>query len=171
MSAVAGPVTQEPLAKPLLQRMNAEEFGRFLPHKPPMLLLETVESWDAESIECTATSQNDEQNPLRINGRVASVHAMEYGAQAAAIHLSLMAQSAAEPVAELEQYSPDRIVFLGIVRDFELVQQYLDEQPGSVMQIRSELVSIAPRVFQYRVSARIAGQLCAQGIISLIVGN
>ena len=159
------------VARPLPQRMSATEFGPLLPHKPPMLLLATVESWDAASIQCTATSQNDALNPLRINGRVASVHAMEYGAQAAAIHLSLLAETAAEPVAELEPYSPDRIVFLGIVRDFELVEQYLDEQADAVMQIRSELVSIAPRLFQYRVSAHIAGKLCAQGIISLIIGN
>lgn len=171
MSAVTGSLMQESAAEVVPQRMTAAEFGRFLPHKPPMLLLETVEAWNAESIECTASSQNDAQNPLRINGRVSSVHAMEYGAQAAAIHLSLMANSAAEPVAELEAYSPDRVVFLGIVRDFELAEQYLDEQPGSVMQIRSDLVSIAPRVFQYRVSAHIADKLCAQGIISLIVGN
>lgn len=171
MSAVTGSLPQESAAEVVPQRMTAAEFGRFLPHKPPMLLLETVEAWNAESIECTASSQNDAQNPLRINGRVSSVHAMEYGAQAAAIHLSLMANSAAEPVAELEAYSPDRVVFLGIVRDFELAEQYLDEQPGSVMQIRSDLVSIAPRVFQYRVSAHIADKLCAQGIISLIVGN
>lgn len=171
MSAVTGSLMQESAAEVVPQRMTAAEFGRFLPHKPPMLLLETVEAWNAESIECTASSQNDAQNPLRINGRVSSVHAMEYGAQAAAIHLSLMANSAAEPVAELEAYSPDRVVFLGIVRDFELAGQYLDEQPDSVMQIRSDLVSIAPRVFQYRVSAHIADKLCAQGIISLIVGN
>lgn|SRR3990167_2602090 len=176
MSAVTDSLMQESAAEVVPQRMTAAEFGRFLPHKPPMLLLETVEAWNAESIECTASSQNDAQNPLRINGRVSSVHAMEYGAQAAAIHLSLMANSAAEPVTELEAYSPDRVVFLGIVRDFELAEQYLDEQlgdeqPGSVMQIRSDLVSIAPRVFQYRVSAHIADKLCAQGIISLIVGN
>lgn len=171
MSAVTGSLMQESAAEVVPQRMTAAEFGRFLPHKPPMLLLETVEAWNAESIECTASSQNDAQNPLRINGRVSSVHAMEYGAQAAAIHLSLMANAAVEPVAELEAYSPDRVVFLGIVRDFELAEQYLDEQPGSVMQIRSDLVSIAPRVFQYRVSAHIADKLCAQGIISLIVGN
>ncbi|HVL02648.1 MAG TPA: hypothetical protein VM553_22670 [Dongiaceae bacterium] len=169
MSAVIEPVA--PIQSALPQRMTAEQFSAFLPHKPPMLLLETVESWNGETIECTASSHNDPANPLRINGRVSSVHAMEYGAQAAAIHLTALATSAHEAVEDLEQYSPNRIVFLGVVRDFDLLQPYLDDQPGTLLQIRSDLISIASRVFQYRVSASIGGQPYAQGIISLIVGN
>ena len=153
------------------QRLARDELAGFLPHQGPMLLLEQVESWDDAVILCSAVSHNDAGNPLRVNGRLSTVHAMEYGAQAAAVHLFVLAESQRGPLADMEQMPVGKIVYLGVVRDFECCTQYLDEQPDSTLQIRSELIAAAPRIFQYHVSASIAGTPCAQGNISLIVGN
>lgn len=153
------------------QQMERAEFARFLPHTGPMLLLNRVESWDQQAIECSAISHNDVNNPLRVNGRLSTVHAIEYGAQAAAIHLFAIASVTAEPELDSGAGSAEKIVFLGVVRDFECTAIYMDELPGSVLHLRSELVAIAPRIYQYRVNASIEGQSLAQGTISLIVGN
>lgn len=153
------------------QQLARDELAGFLPHQGPMLLLEQVESWSDDAIQCSAFSHNDDNNPLRVNGRLSTVHAMEYGAQAAAVHLFVLAESQCGPLVELGQMPAGKIVYLGVVRDFELCAQYMDDQPDSILQICSELVSAAPRIFQYRVSVSIAGVTYAQGNISLIVGN
>lgn len=152
----------------LPQRMERDAFAHLLPHSGPMLLLNRVERWDAAAIECTAISHNDPANPLRINGRLSTIHAMEYGAQAAAIHLFAIAAEGEDAAVAA---SGERIVFLGVVRDFVFHHEYMDEKPGSELQLRSELFSLAPRIYQYRVTAALDGETVAQGIISLIVGN
>jgi predicted hotdog family 3-hydroxylacyl-ACP dehydratase len=57
-----------------------------------MCLLDSVESWDDEVIVCRSRSHSDPHNPLRRDGRLSIVHGLEYGAQAIAVHGSLLAQ-------------------------------------------------------------------------------
>ena len=61
-----------------------------------MCLLEEVVMWDDESIVCTSNTHRDLDNPLRRNGRLSSVHAFEYGAQAIAVHGGLRARATGE---------------------------------------------------------------------------
>lgn len=55
-----------------------------------MCLIDAVEFWDSHRIECLATSHLDEKNPLRAGGELGSIHLLEYGAQAMAIHNGLL---------------------------------------------------------------------------------
>lgn len=57
-----------------------------LPHADAMCLLDGVSSWDDKGIQCLASSHADARNPLRRAGILSAVHAVEYGAQAAALH-------------------------------------------------------------------------------------
>lgn len=57
-----------------------------------MCLLDSVESWNDEIIVCRSRSHRDPLNPLRRDGRLSVVHGLEYGAQAMAVHGSLLAQ-------------------------------------------------------------------------------
>lgn len=59
-----------------------------------MCLLDDVVRWDDESIICITNTHRDANNPLRRNGQLSAVHALEYGAQAAAIHGGLRARAA-----------------------------------------------------------------------------
>ena len=153
------------------QTMERETLQQFLPHRGPMLLLERVEGWNDAAILCTARSHNAADNPLRTNGRVSTVHAMEYGAQAAAIHLFVTAAAGIGDDGASAVPAPDQIVFLGVVRDFDLIHPYLDGRPESLLQIESRVVSVAPRIFQYQVKAKLDDEPVAQGVISLIVGH
>lgn len=87
-----------------------------VPHSDAMCLLDEVTAWDANRIACLAVNHNDPANPLRHNGHLPAHCAIEYAAQAMAVHGGLAAQDKGKP----------RIGFLGSVRDVKLFVEYLD---------------------------------------------
>lgn len=62
---------------------------RLIPHAGAMCLLDRVEQWDAEDIWCSSGSHRDPGNPLRGKDGLHAIHAVEYGAQAVAVHGAL----------------------------------------------------------------------------------
>src|SRR5437763_16790238 len=74
--------------------IDKAEIRRLIPHAGTMCLLDSVLGWDDESIVCTANTHRDESNQLRRDGRLSALHALEYGAQAAAFHGGLRARAA-----------------------------------------------------------------------------
>ena len=74
--------------------INKAEIRTLIPHSDLMCLLDEVEHWDDRSIACISNTHRDPENPLRRNGHLSAVHALEYGAQAAAIHGGLRARAA-----------------------------------------------------------------------------
>jgi predicted hotdog family 3-hydroxylacyl-ACP dehydratase len=75
--------------------ISADEIYARIPHSGAMRLLDAVLSWDDQSIVCSASSHVDPANPLRDNGVISSVHALEYAAQAMAVHGSMSRRFAA----------------------------------------------------------------------------
>ena len=65
-----------------------------LPHAGRMCLLDRVLHWDECSIRCSAVSHRDPDNPLRDAHGLAVLAGIEYAAQAAAIHGTLLRESA-----------------------------------------------------------------------------
>lgn len=61
-----------------------------IPHGGRMRLLARVERWDASGIDCRAVSHRDADNPLRVPGGLPAWAGIEYAAQAAAVHGSLL---------------------------------------------------------------------------------
>ncbi len=61
-----------------------------IPHQGSMCLLDQVLSWDAEGIVCGSGSHRAMDNPLRAHGRLGSACAIEYAAQAIAVHGALL---------------------------------------------------------------------------------
>jgi predicted hotdog family 3-hydroxylacyl-ACP dehydratase len=68
-----------------------------IPHSGAMCLLDAVIEWDGERIRCVATSHRAMDNPLRSKDRLASVCAIEYAAQAMAVHGALLGQEGESP--------------------------------------------------------------------------
>jgi len=60
-----------------------------LPHGPGMVLLDRVLSCDHETILCATDSHSNSDNPLRRRGGLPAMAAVEYAAQAAALHGAL----------------------------------------------------------------------------------
>lgn len=66
-----------------------------LPHAGRMCLLDRVLHWDERSIRCSAVSHRDCDHPLREAGGLATLAGIEYAAQAAAVHGTLLNATAA----------------------------------------------------------------------------
>lgn len=74
--------------------IDKAEIRSLIPHAGTMCLLDAVAAWDEQSITCLTDTHRDPANPLRREGRLSVLHAIEYGAQAAAIHGALCARAA-----------------------------------------------------------------------------
>jgi len=74
--------------------IEKDEIRKLIPHSGLMCLLDGVIEWDDRSIVCISNSHRDPENPLRRDGHLASVHVLEYAAQATAVHGGLRARSA-----------------------------------------------------------------------------
>lgn len=61
-----------------------------------MILLDSIEHWDQDKIICRAHSHLDPANPLRRQGRLPAICALEYALQAAALHGALRAGGVAQ---------------------------------------------------------------------------
>jgi len=66
-----------------------------IPHAGAMCLLDRMLCVDPTQIVCAAGSHRSPSNPLRAAGRLSSVHAVEYAAQAMALHRSFADDAAA----------------------------------------------------------------------------
>jgi predicted hotdog family 3-hydroxylacyl-ACP dehydratase len=62
-----------------------------IPHQADMCLLDAVRHWSPEAIECESWLQGLDVHPLRSGGVLGAVHAIEYAAQAMAVHGALVA--------------------------------------------------------------------------------
>ena len=71
--------------------LNHAWIARHIPHQGSMCLLDRVEAWDQQSIQCLASSHRAADNPLRADGRLGAACGIEYAAQAMAVHGALLA--------------------------------------------------------------------------------
>ncbi|MDR3416519.1 MAG: hypothetical protein P4L83_10065 [Nevskia sp.] len=150
------------------QQIDAKQLTMLTPHQGHMMLLDRVEQWDNKKIVCSAVSHLHADNPLAVNGRMSYVHVIEYGAQAAAIHLALVSIKANEPMLGYARLGPVSSAYLAVTRNFNFEEGYLDEHPDSRLVLTSEVVLIGPRIYQYHVDGTIDGKTVAEGTISLV---
>jgi len=73
------------------QRRDKSWIIQHIPHQGSMCLLDSVESWNADFIECRASSHRDKDNPLRAFQQLSTACGIEYAAQAMAVHGALLA--------------------------------------------------------------------------------
>jgi len=73
-------------------QITQKRLCELIPHYGNMCLLSHVKSWDNESITCLSESHLDINNPLRDENGLACINAIEYAAQAIAIHAALNQQ-------------------------------------------------------------------------------
>ena len=111
------------------QTLDAAGIAARVPHSGSMCLLHSVRGWSAESLECTARSHGDLANPLRTQGVLLAANAIEYAAQAMAVHGSLCATPGTPP-------TPG---YLASVRAVTLHVQRLDDIAGQLNIAVSQL--------------------------------
>ena len=69
--------------------LNHADIERLLPHKGTMCFIDAVTDWNRETISCSAAAPSA-AHPLVRNGRVSALVAVEYAAQATALHGALL---------------------------------------------------------------------------------
>lgn len=70
--------------------LERNDFANLVPHTGTMLLIDQVLSWNQEQITTRCVSHQNPDHPLRLNGRLSSIHLIEYGAQTMAVHCGLL---------------------------------------------------------------------------------
>ncbi len=91
-----------------------------IPHRGTMCLLARLDAWDAQHIVCAATNHRDADHPLRTRRGLLAPCAIEYAAQAMALHGALIGQAAGRPM------TPG---YLASARDVALQVLRLDDLP------------------------------------------
>lgn len=70
--------------------LNKQQFAHLIPHAGEMTLIDQVDHWEEKHIICRTRSHLDSANPLYFKKKLSSIHLLEYGAQAIAIHGGLL---------------------------------------------------------------------------------
>ena len=70
--------------------LNHNEICQLIPHAENMCLLDCVKIWDDKKIICTSMTHTKADNPLRNEDGLPMISLLEYGAQAMAVHGSLL---------------------------------------------------------------------------------
>ncbi len=130
-----------------------------VPHSGSMCLLDSLLAWSAERIECSANSHRDPGNPLRTQGQLLAVNAIEYAAQAMALHGGLCAPPGAEP-------TPG---FLASVRGVNCHVPRLDLIPGALHVVATRVAGDATQaLYQFRLQDE-QGQALVEGRATVVL--
>ena len=136
-----------------VQTLDRAGIAERIPHRGSMCLLEKLESWDAQRIHCSTTTHRDADNPLRTAGGLLAPNAIEYAAQAMALHGGLTASAGQAPSAG----------YLASVRTVRFGVDRLDQVAGA-MQLHAHRLSGDERQVLYEFSVQGAdGRPLAQG--------
>jgi predicted hotdog family 3-hydroxylacyl-ACP dehydratase len=144
-------------------RLDHAGIEALIPHRGPMCLLDRMTSWDATRIECVAVNHRDPSHPLRSASGLLASAAIEYAAQAMAVHGALCAAAAGDHAAR---------GFLASARDVRLACWRLDDLPHAE---RDELVVVAERLASdaarilYAFEVRHDGRTLAAGRVAVVL--
>ncbi|MEZ5739554.1 MAG: hydroxymyristoyl-ACP dehydratase [Burkholderiaceae bacterium] len=128
-----------------------------LPHTGDMCLLRAVSGCDARGIRCVADSHRLAANPLRTAAGLGAANAVEYAAQAMALHAMLQ-----QPDRPQGKGEPAAHGMLASVRRLVLHRPRLDDLVDD-LSIRAVPVSLDGQGALYEFDVRCAGQAVAEG--------
>lgn len=121
------------------------DFEPLIPHAGAMCLLDRVHAWDETTLHARTGTHRSPDNPLRRDGVLAGLHAIEYAAQAMAIHGGLRAAHRGETL-------PGG--FLAAARGVTVAAGDLAAVPGDLDVRVEELFNQAGNlVYRFRVHA------------------
>ena len=135
------------------QTLDRAGIAQRIPHSGSMCLLERLDGWDADVIRCSTTTHRLADNPLRTAGGLLAPNAIEYAAQAMALHGGLLAAEGSTPSAG----------FLASARNVWLAVARLDDIEGA-LQVQARRLSGDERqiLYEFAVSAE-DGRTLAEG--------
>lgn len=132
---------------------------RHIPHQGRMCLLDRVESWDEEHIECCAISHRAVDNPLRAYGRLGAACGIEYAAQAMAVHGALLAPP---------ETAAARVGYLVSVRGAQLHVPRLDDVDADLV-VEATCITRSENNILYQFSVSAAGRRLLDGRAAVVL--
>jgi predicted hotdog family 3-hydroxylacyl-ACP dehydratase len=133
--------------------------ARHIPHQGSMCLLDYVEAWDEQHIQCRASSHRAADNPLRAYGRLGTACGIEYAAQAMAVHGALLAPP---------DSSSARVGYLVSVRGTQLRVPRLDDIAADLL-VQATCITRSENNILYQFSVSAAGRLLLDGRAAIVI--
>ena len=137
-------------------KVDCGEIAALLPHGGDMVLIDGVDTWDDNEIVCSSNSHTNARNPLRHAHGLSTFAAIEYAAQAMALHGALTADK-----------SPQSGLLVS-VRDFVPLADRLDDV-DTRLWIRATTVRRDRRGGIYTFEIGAAGSVLASGQVGAIL--
>ena len=134
-----------------------------VPHRGAMCLLERVTRWDETRIACVAVNHRDPGHPLRSRSGLLASTAIEYAAQAAAVHGGLIARAAGARA---------RPGYLASAREVRLANWRLDDLPAAELdelQVTAERQAGDATRLLYAFTLTHGGREIAAGRLAVIL--
>ena len=138
--------------------VDHDEICAMIPHAGAMCLLDNVMSWDENTIICQSFSHQNPHNPLIKNGRLSAIHAVEYAAQAMAVHGCLLARTKGE------QLNPG---YLAALKEVQLHRRYLDDLAGP-LTIKADQLMAGGGNLMYTLEVSSGGQVIATARVTVV---
>lgn len=110
-----------------------------VPHRGRMCLLDRMHGWSIDAIHCSASSHRDADHPLRSDAGLLAPCAIEYAAQAMALHGGLLARRS----------GPPRGGYIAAVRDVKLSVATLHDVDGD-LQVHAQRLAGDAQLVSYR---------------------
>ena len=142
------------------QGVDKKWIAQHIPHQGSMCLLDFVESWDTNTIQCRASSHRATDNPLRSQQQLSSACGIEYAAQAMAVHGALLAPAdSARP----------KIGYLVSIRGTQLYVAKLDDIDSDLVVTATSIARTENDVlYQFSVSSE-QGKLLLEGRAAVVL--
>ncbi len=145
--------------------LDAKGIAALIPHGGTMCLLARLDDWNEQRIACAASNHRDLDHPLRTRRGLLAPCAVEYAAQAMALHGALLGRAAGTPA------SPG---YLASARGVQLQVLRLDDLPDAASdELRIEATRQAgdARQMLYAFSVRHADRLLAVGRAAVVLNT
>lgn len=134
-------------------RIDRGAIAALIPHQGAMCLLDAIEAWSADEITARSTTHRMQSNPLREHDGLPATAAIEYAAQAIAVHGGLLAR---------EQGGRARPGYLVAVRDVRISVGYLDRVDAD-LEVRATRVVANATGLMYTFIVAAADQTLVSG--------
>jgi predicted hotdog family 3-hydroxylacyl-ACP dehydratase len=148
------------------QTLTRDGIAALIPHSGTMCLLSRLDAWNEQHVVCAASNHRDAAHPLRTRSGLLSPVAIEYAAQAMALHGALVGLAAGT------QATPG---YLASARGVELNVLRLDDLPFTSVadELRIEAIRQAGDAQQilYTFNVSHAGRTLAQGRAAVVLNT
>jgi predicted hotdog family 3-hydroxylacyl-ACP dehydratase len=142
----------------MLGQLSKAAIAGLIPHSGAMCLLDAVLEWDQTSIRCCSRSHKDPDSPLRSGGSLTALCAIEYAAQAMAVHGGLAGNAASRPKAG----------YLASLRDVKCSRWRIDDLIDELIVDAEQIMGDATRVV-YRFIVKVGDVEVVSGRAAVVL--